>query len=160
MPVRVASLRARLWIIAPVRLLLGGGVLVAALVAGAAGKAALIGFGAGTAFMAFTAVSDRRALFFAARERPGPLPDGAVHEPWWRTALDASMPSTIGLAVLSVIALGTNHAVLAAILGGALEGLGIAAAIAGADLRTWERREGACLYLEGGGARRRFLEPV
>ena len=160
MPVRVAPVRARLWIIAPVRLLLGAAALAASLVGGVNGRPALIGFGAGALFTAFTVVSDRRSLFFADRERPGPLPEGAVHQPWWRTALDASIPSTMGLAVLSVIALATHHAVLAAILGGALAGLGIAAVMAAADLRAWERREGACLYLEGGGARRRFLEPV
>jgi hypothetical protein len=159
-PVRVAPLRARLWIIAPIRLLLGAAVLVAAIVAGAGGRPALIGFAAGAAFLAFTVLSDRRSLLFADRERPGPLPVGAVHEPWWRTALDASIPSTIGVTVLAAIALATQHQVLAAILGGALAGMGIAAAIAGANLRLWERREGACLYLEGGGARRRFLEPV
>jgi hypothetical protein len=158
--VRVARLQARLWIIAPVRLVLGGGVLVAALLADASARPALIGFGAGALFTAFTVMSDRRAQFFADRDRPGPLPEGAAHEPWWRTAFDASIPSTIGVTVLAAIALVTHHAVLAAILGGALAGMGIAAVMAALDLRSWERREGACLYLEGGGARRRFLEPV
>ncbi len=44
--------------------------------------------------------------------------------PWWQDALRATFPSTVGLAVLTGVALAVN-AVLAAALAGIIGGLGV-----------------------------------
>ena len=51
-----------------------------------------------------------------------------MQAPRWRQALAATIPSTIGVAVLSVIALFTSPT-LAALLAGIEAGLGVAAAL-------------------------------
>ena len=56
-------------------------------------------------------------------------------EPWWKTALRATYPSTLGLAVLAAISLAFS-AVLAAVLAGVIAGLGVAGIFAALALRA------------------------
>lgn len=125
---RVQSLRLRLALVAPIRLALGAGWLVAARVAGAAPGPAYAAFGIGAVAVAFVALNDPRARLL--RRDPQPVPDGVAValDPRWRHALSAVFPSTVGLSVLAAIATSLQP-VLAALLGGASAGLGIAAAL-------------------------------
>jgi hypothetical protein len=55
-------------------------------------------------------------------------------EQWWRTALRGTYPSTLGLAVLTGIALAFSP-ILAAVLAGIIAGLGIAGVTAALRFR-------------------------
>lgn len=124
---RLQSLRLRTALIAPVRLVLGVGWLVAALLAGAASGPTVAAFAVGAALIAFAAFNDPRARFL--RREPQPLPGDRRHalDPAWRHVLSAAFPSTAGLSVLAAIAVAVQP-LLAALIGGAAAGLGVAAA--------------------------------
>lgn len=66
------------------------------------------------------------ALFVLADPRRRLVKRSAAGEPrpWWQDALRATFPSTVGLAVLTGVALAVN-AVLAAALAGIIGGLGV-----------------------------------
>lgn len=134
----VQSLRLRLLLIGPVRLVLSI-VWLAAARATASSGGTLVAFGVGAFAAAFLVSNDPRARF---RGSPTvePLPAGARVAPAWRHVLDAALPSTVGVSVLAAIALAFN-ATLAALLAGILAGLGVGALLA---LRGLDRR----LYLE------------
>jgi hypothetical protein len=55
-------------------------------------------------------------------------------EPWWKTALRATYPSTLGLALLAAVALAFSP-MLAAVLAGVIAGLGVAGIFASLALR-------------------------
>jgi|SRR5579884_3601718 len=126
---RVQSARLRALLVAPLRLALGVGWLVAARLVGAAPGPTYGAFGIGAFVVAFVALNDPRTRF--VRRDPQPLPGGGepVLDPPWRHVLSAAFPSTVGLSVLAAITL-VPKPLLAALLGGASAGLGIAAAIA------------------------------
>jgi len=140
----VQSLRLRLLLIGPLRLVLGGCWLVAARVAGASGGASLIAFAAGAFGVAFLAANDPRARLRGSGAKPERLPAGAHLAPAWMHAAHAAFPSTVGVSVLAGIALAVRPE-LAALLAGVLAGLGLVALLVA--YRTDER-----LYLD---ARRR-----
>jgi hypothetical protein len=77
-------------------------------------------------------------------------------EPRWRSLAAATYPSTIGLTVLTAIALWPNPD-LAAVLAGILGGLGVAALVSAAQLVAWEQQRRARLLAERGGRKRVFL---
>jgi uncharacterized membrane protein YfcA len=79
-----------------------------------------------------------------------------VLDPYWRIAVTAALPSTIGLAVLSVIAFAVDEEVLAALLAGAVAGLGIATVIGLVPLLAWERERAVRLY--SGPHGRRYVD--
>ena len=157
-PPLVAASRTRLALVTPLRLALGVVVLGVALAEGAVSDSALAAFGLGAAFSAFAIAGDRRALL-VGRDPPAPLPDDARLAPAWRTALDAALPSTVGVAVLAAIALVIGQQVLAALLGGAEAGMALVGGIALAQLVEWERREGARLMVEVGPRGRLWVSP-
>lgn len=129
---RLQSLRTRTLLVVPIRLVLGVGWLVAARIAGAEPGPAYGAFGIGAVAVAFVALNDPRARFL--RGHPQPLPEGDARlDPLWRQAVSAAFPSTIGLTILAAIALGPQP-VLAALLGGASAGLGVAAAATAASV--------------------------
>jgi hypothetical protein len=157
-PPLVAASRTRLALVTPLRLALGVAVLIGALAEGAVGASALAAFALGAAFAAFAIAGDRRALL-VRRDPPESLPDDARLAPAWRAALDAAMPSTVGVAVLAVISLAIGQEVLAALLGGAEAGMGLAGAIALVQLVQWERAQGARLMVEIGPRGRLWVSP-
>jgi hypothetical protein len=57
------------------------------------------------------------------------------NETWWRMALRATYPSTLGLAVLAAIALAFSP-ILGSVLAGVIGGLGIAGLLAALALRA------------------------
>ena len=78
------------------------------------------------------------AVFVLTDPRSGLLKLPAAErrvEPWWKTALRATYPSTIGLAVLAAISLAFST-VLAAVLAGVIGGLGVAGIFAALALRA------------------------
>ena len=144
-------MRTRLGVITPVRLALGIALLVAALVAGARSRPAVVAFALGAGLVAFAALADRRALLLRGDVVPESLPDDAVHEPAWRVLAAAAYPSTLGVSVLSVIALIVGRDVLGALLGGVVAGLGLASGVGLAALVILEREHGARLLVGSDG---------
>src|SRR5262249_3025265 len=128
-PVRVAASRTRLGLITFVRILLGLVLLLAAIAAGAASNRALLAFIVGAGVIAFAALAARRGLLLRGEGDPEPLPEDVVVESDLRTATRAAYPSTVGLFVLALISLVAGEDMLAALLGGAVAGLGVASAV-------------------------------
>ena len=80
-------------------------------------RSAVLGWLVGAIGCTFLVVADPRRRFMSA-----PRPDPGV--PWWKRALRATLPSTVGVAVLCALAL-TFSGVLAALCAGVLAGLGV-----------------------------------
>jgi hypothetical protein len=125
----VESVRLRLWLVAPLRLVLGGVWLGAARAAGGSSTATLLAFAAGAFGMAVFISNDPRARFRTSGGEPDRLPPEAIVAPAWRHAVHACFPSTVGVAVLAAATLAFNQT-LTALLGGVLAGLGVAALLA------------------------------
>ena len=150
---RVAAVRTRLLLITPIRIGLGVALLAAAFIGDARSGSLGLAFAFGAVFITFAALADRRGLLLrGAESEPEPLPAGAMRDPPWRVALAATVPSTIGLAVLSVIALAIGNEVLGAVLAGAVAGLG-ATTVAIFPLLAWERERAVRLYTGPHGRR-------
>jgi hypothetical protein len=153
---RVTPVRARLLLIAPIRIGLGVALLCVTFAGETQSRSLALGFVVGTIFVAFAALVDRRSLLLRGAQEPEPLPPSAVLDPYWRIAVTAALPSTIGLAVLSVIAFAVDKEVLAALLAGAVAGLGIATVIGLVPLLAWERERAVRLY--SGPHGRRYVD--
>ncbi|MDX6542842.1 MAG: hypothetical protein QOK32_445 [Gaiellaceae bacterium] len=138
--------------VAPIRFAVGVLGIAGAILRGLAVNAATAEFIFGTAVFAFAALADPRRHFFRLESEAEPVPADATFEPLGRVALLATYPSTVGLTVLTGIALAINAA-LAAVLAGGAAGLGVAGAVAGAQIAMRERASGIRLYLERGGSR-------
>jgi hypothetical protein len=124
----VHSLRSRTLGVIPIRLALGLLLLLAARLAGAPSTGALLAFVSGVVAITFLLFNDPRARFVPARAEPVPLPLDAEVAPLWRQALAATLPSTVGLAVLALVTL-VPQPTLTALLAGVCAGLGVAAAL-------------------------------
>jgi hypothetical protein len=122
------SLRERTLLVIPIRIALGVVLLVAARLAGAASAPALLAFAIGLLGIVFVIFNDPRARLAHGSVEPLELPRDATVAPRWRQALGASVPSTIGVAVLALVALAPQPT-LAALLAGVEAGLGLAALI-------------------------------
>jgi hypothetical protein len=86
-----------------------------------------------------------------------PVPDRVRHASRLEIAVAGVFPSTVGVVVLTVIALFLDAA-LAALLSGILAGMAVSGFIAWINLDAIERRNDYRLYLERPG-RRVFAEP-
>jgi hypothetical protein len=126
--VTLHSLRQRTLLVIPIRIVLGVALLGAARVAGAESAPALLAFAIGVVGIVFVIFNDPRARFAHGTVQPLQLPPDASVAPRWRQALGASIPSTIGVAILALIALAPQPT-LAALLAGVEAGLGVAALI-------------------------------
>jgi hypothetical protein len=157
----ITAVPRQLLLITAVRLALAVLVLVLASVdpGAPAFDAELLAFLGGGLVGTLVVATDRRQLL-VRRPDQEPLPPDAPIAPAWRVALDASLPSTVGLAVLSAIALGLEQAVLAAGLGGVLAGLGIASGRALWLRMQQEASSGVRIYREIGLRGREFTQPV
>jgi hypothetical protein len=127
--VTVESVRLRLLLVGPLRLVLGAAFLGAARAAGGSSTGTLLAFAAGTFALVFLAANDPRARFRTSAGGPAELPAGATVAPAWLHALHAAFPSTIGVSLLAAATLAFRPT-LAALLAGVLAGLGIAALLA------------------------------
>jgi hypothetical protein len=155
--VTVESLRLRLLLVAPLRLVLSGVFLVAARAAGAASGPALLAFAAGAFGIAFVASNDPRARFRRASGEPAELPADASVAPPWLHAVHAALPSTVGVSVLAAVALPFQPA-LTALLGGILAGLGLAALLTayGMDSRLYVEPRTRVVFRSKTSAAERF----
>jgi ABC-type branched-subunit amino acid transport system permease subunit len=124
--VSVESVRLRLLLVAPLRLVLGVAWLLAARAAGGPTAGTLLAFAAGAFAMAFLVPNDPRARFRRTQREPAQLPADAVVAPAWRHVVDALVPSTVGLSILAAVTLAFQPT-LTALLAGILVGLGLAA---------------------------------
>jgi hypothetical protein len=122
----VESIRLRLLLIGPVRLVLALVLLVAARAAGGSSSGTLVAFAAAAFAMVFLLPNDPRARFRRARDEPADLPADARVAPAWQHAAHAALPSTVGVTVLALVVLPFSPT-LAALLAGILAGLGLAA---------------------------------
>ena len=151
--------RAQMLLIGILRLALAATGLAAAIVAGARSGAAAALFAAGALIVLVAIMSGRRGrlvwLRFAEAER---LASPARTEPRRLSLARATYPSTIGLTVLTAIALWPQPG-LAALLAGILAGLGGAALGFAVQLAAWERQRGARVFAEPGRGGRIFEVP-
>lgn len=145
---RVGRVSTAQLVVAPIRLALGIALLAAAIAFGASRGAAGIAFAAGAFGLAFSALADPRRRFFAVKGEPEPLPEDASVDGWGELARAMVFPSTVGVSVLAVVALALGQGVLAALLAGALAGMGLAAALGGADLLLRERERRVAVFVD------------
>lgn len=140
--------RAQALLIAAVRLGLAAAGVAAAVARGVnRGPAVgLVAFGAGLVLFSVYAGGrpQRAALRFGD---PEPAPQGAHVESRARALARAAYPSTIGLTVLTAIALWPQPP-LAAFLAGILAGLGVMALVGAVRVSGWERARGTRLFVD------------
>jgi hypothetical protein len=154
-PALIAA-RAQALLIGLLRLALAFGGLALALARGLEPRVAVELFALAAGLLVF-AVYARGGRGRELSEHPPAVVGPVRVEPNSRALATATYPSTIGLTVLTAIALGLNPS-LAAILSGLLGGLGITALLAAAEIAFWERRHGGRLLAEGGPKGRVFVE--
>ena len=128
----VHSLRDRALYVTPIRFGLGVVWLFAARLAGAPPDGALLAFVGGAFAIAFLLLNDPRSRFLR-RPEPVPLPDGVQVAPRLQQALNATLPSTLGVSVLAALVV-VPRPMLAALMGGISAGLAVAGGLSG--LRT------------------------
>jgi len=114
--------------VAPIRLALGGALLGAARIGGAGNGPALLAFVVGVFGIVFVIFNDPRARLLRREVEPLEWPADARVAPLWRQALAATLPSTVGVTALALVAVAFRP-VLAALLAGVCAGLGVAAVI-------------------------------
>ena len=122
------SLRDRALGVAPVRLALGVLLLAVARVAGAAAAPALLAFAVGVLGIVVVLFNDPRTHFLRRDAAPLGWPPGATVAPLWRQALAATLPSTVGVTALALVACAFRPT-LGALLAGVCAGLGIGALV-------------------------------
>jgi hypothetical protein len=86
------------------------------------GRTALLGWLTGGVGCAVLVIADPRRRFMSA-----PASDMSI--PWWERALRATLPSTVGVAILCAIALAFSG-VLAALCAGVIAGLAVGGLVA------------------------------
>ena len=141
---RVVRLALRARVLAAIRgglSALGG---VAAVLVGAQAETALLGWAVGATLVSIILAGDRRGRLTMD---PQPLPGEAIPERWAEIARTDVFPSTVGVAVLTVVALAFDAA-LAGMMAGILGGMALMTIVSGALVAVAERRFGGALYLE------------
>lgn len=121
------SLRERALLVAPIRLGLGILWVLGARLSGATPSTVLLAFAGGVFVTVFTIFNDPRSRFLR-RPEPVDAPPDAEVATRLRQALQATLPSTVGVSVLAAIAV-IPYPALAAFLGGISAGLGLAGAL-------------------------------
>jgi hypothetical protein len=151
--------RVQALLIGIVRLVLAAAALAAAIAVGASSGSAALLFAAGAIVVLVAIMGSRRGrLVWVRLAEAEPLAPEATLEPRRRAVARAAYPSTIGLTVLSAIALLFEPS-LAAVLAGILAGIGGAALGFAAQLAAWERQRRARVLAEPGKGGRIFEAP-
>jgi hypothetical protein len=127
--------------VTPLRFVLAAGTLLAAIAAGAASDSARVAFGLGLVGGAGLVLGDPRRRMLRRKIVFRPAPDEFDLEEPWRSSLRALYPSSLGLTLLSLVALAWDP-VLSAVLAGVIAGLGVAGLISAVDVALQERRLG------------------
>jgi hypothetical protein len=143
----VVDLRAYSLLIVPVRFVLALAGIVGARLLGVDPDQLLVlfGLGAGLFLVAVLSTNRRRGRFWQRVDEATALEPGTPVAAWPRTLALASYPSTIGVSVLTAIALPID-ASLAAFLAGLLGGMALGGLKFGVELAAWERRQGVRLF--------------
>jgi hypothetical protein len=128
--VTLHSLRDRALLVAPMRLGLGVLWVFGARLSGATATTSLLAFAGGAFVTAFALLNDPRSRFLS-RGEPEEAPPDAHVATRWQQALQATLPSTVGVSILAAIAV-IPYPALAAFLGGVSAGLGIAGVLSAA----------------------------
>lgn len=147
----LVDLRAYSLLIIPVRLVLALAGLVGARLLGVepGPSLALFGLGAGLFVITMLAKSRPRSRFWQRVGEAQALDPGTPVEAWPRTLARATYPSTIGVSVLTAIALPID-AGLAAVMAGLMGGMALGGLIFGVELAAWERSQGVRLFAAPG----------
>ena len=151
-PVLVEA-RAQALLIATLRFGLAAAGVAASLAGGVdRGPAVgLVAFGAGLVlFSVYAGGRPQRAALRVGD--PEPAPQGAHVESRARALARAAYPSTIGLTVLTAIAVWPQPP-LAAFLAGILAGLGVMALVGAARVSGWERARGTRMFVDAANDR-------
>jgi hypothetical protein len=127
--------------VTPLRFVLAAGTLLTAIAAGAASSSARVAFGLGLVGGAGLVLGDPRRRMLRREIVFRPAPDVFDLEEPWRSSLRGLYPSSLGLTVLSLVALAWDP-VLSAVLAGVIAGLGVAGLISAVDVALQERRLG------------------
>jgi len=138
----VARLTTALLSVGLIRIALGLLFLLLVAVLAPDARLAVSGFCAGAFLLAFAALVDPRRRFVKGR-KPIKRPEGSVLAPTALVAWRAMFPSTIGVSGLTVVSIAIESWTLAALLAGALAGIGIAALISWVRVARAERKAGA-----------------
>ena len=142
--VRLSPALAGQLLVAPVRLVLGGLGLLAALLRGLDGGPALVAFALGALGFAVVLLSAER---YFLQVEPDPAPPDAEVQSHAEALRGAVWPSTVGVAALLAIAVAANPT-LAALLGGVLAGMGIAALLSATQTYVNQRALGGRLLVD------------
>jgi hypothetical protein len=157
--VALTPLTASLGLITAIRAVIGIAAFVGLRAAYGSDEGLDLAFAVGLGIVVLGALLQARtSRHFVARERAELPPPNATRNAWWRIAVRAAWPSTIGLAVLIAIA-GPLAPFLAAGLAGAELGLGGMSLVFGIENGYWERRAGVVVEYQSGLAPRFFARP-
>jgi hypothetical protein len=150
---QVVRLSLRSWVLAAIRGSLSAVGLVASVLDGASPDKALLAWVVGAILVSIVLAGDPQRRRSAP---PEPLPGRAKPESWTKIARTDVMPSTVGVTVLTIVAL-LYSPVLAGILAGILGGMAFMTLVARVQVALEERKLGGALYLER-QSRRLYLE--
>jgi hypothetical protein len=150
---QVVRLSLRSWVLAAIRGSLSAVGLVASVLDGASPDKALLAWVVGAILVSIVLAGDPQRRRSAPAE---PLPGRAVPESWTQIARTDVMPSTVGVTVLTIVALLYNP-ILAGLLAGILGGMAFMTLVARVQVALEERKLGGALYLER-QSRRLYLE--
>ena len=140
----VIRLSLRAWVLAAVRASLSVLGFVGSVIAGAPLENALLGWVVGAILVSIILAGDPRGRRGRA---PEPLPATAVPETWRQIARTDTLPSTVGVALLTCVAL-PFEPVLAAILAGILGGMAVMTFVFRVRVALEERKLGGALYVD------------
>lgn len=147
-PPLLAAIGTRALLVTPVRLLGGFGLLLAARAAGAEPDVAGGAFLLGALGLVVAAFLDPRSRFLGSGGNAKPAPPDARFASPFQLVRQALVPSSVGVALLTLVAL-PFETTLAALLAGVLTGLGAAAALSGFRVLQWERAHDLRLFDAG-----------
>jgi hypothetical protein len=147
-PVLLAAIGARALLVTPIRILGALGLLLAVRWAG--GDPDVVGgaFLLGALGLVVAALLDPRSRFLHSTGAALPAPPDARFATRPQLIREAVLPSSVGVAALTLVALGFDTT-LAALLAGVLAGLGAASALGAFRVLSWERAHGLRLFDAG-----------
>jgi hypothetical protein len=152
---QVVRLSLRTRVLAPIRAGLSALGFAAAMLDGAQLESALLAWALGAILVSIVLAGDPRGRRSTA---PEPLPGEAVPETWAQIARTDVFPSTVGVALLTAVALLFNP-VLAGLLAGILGGMALMTMVARVQVAVAERRFNGVLYVQRGTRRLYVLGP-
>ena len=142
---QVVRLSLRTRVLAPIRGGLSALGVVAAMLDGARPESTLLAWALGAILVSIVLAGDPQRG--GRTTAPESLPGGAVTETWAQIARTDVLPSTVGVALLTAVAL-LFDPVLAGVLAGILGGMAFMTLVARVQVAITERRLGGVLYLQ------------